>query len=161
MRCISSIAISQAETSTRARAVGVALGLQVPDDSAASARKRGKAPETEAYLCTGLDAFVTLEPSPMCAMALLHSRVGRVFYGASDATAGVLGSNGMLHEEKSINHRYRVYRRVLEAECLALLFENPSDAIMAAAADAVKDPDHFDYDRNTKTDPQNKRARLY
>ena len=57
----------------------------------------------------------------MCAMALLHSRVGRVFYGASDPRAGVLGSNGMLHEEKTINHRYRVFRRVLEAECQDLL----------------------------------------
>ena len=62
-----------------------------------------------AYLCTGLDVYVTLEPSPMDAMALLHSRVTRVFYNTPDPISGVLGSNGMLHEAKTINHRYKVY----------------------------------------------------
>jgi tRNA(Arg) A34 adenosine deaminase TadA len=62
-----------------------------------------------AYLCTGLDVYVTVEPSPMDAMALLHSRVKRVFYHSPDSVSGVLGSKGMLHEKKTINHRYTVY----------------------------------------------------
>lgn len=58
----------------------------------------------------------------MCAMGLLHSCVGRVFYGTSDEKAGVLGSGGrVLHEEKTINHRFQVFRRILEKECTALL----------------------------------------
>ena len=42
-------------------------------------------------------------------MALLHSRVNRVFYHCPDSVSGVLGSKGMLHEKKTINHRYKVY----------------------------------------------------
>ena len=42
-------------------------------------------------------------------MALLHSRVARVFYNVPDRISGVLGSQGMLHEAKTINHRYVVY----------------------------------------------------
>ena len=72
------------------------------------ALKKQKTVESE-YLCTGLDVYVTVEPSPMDAMALLHSRVARVFYHAHDHISGVLGSNGMLHEAKTINHRYKVY----------------------------------------------------
>ena len=151
MRCISSVAAAQALTSTRAKAVGAALGLPLPDGSA---RQHDPAPASEAYLCTGLDAFVTLEPSPMCAMALLHSRVGRVFYGASDTEAGVLGSNGMLHEEKTINHRYRVFRCVLEAECQALCSEGPACAGLAAAAGGGG------VGNTNTTDPRTKRARL-
>ena len=45
----------------------------------------------------------------MDAMALLHSRVARVFYNVPDLISGVLGSQGMLHEAKTINHRYVVY----------------------------------------------------
>ena len=45
----------------------------------------------------------------MDAMALLHSRVARVFYNVPDLISGVLGSKAMLHEAKTINHRYVVY----------------------------------------------------
>jgi tRNA(Arg) A34 adenosine deaminase TadA len=64
----------------------------------------------ETYLCTGFDAFVTHEPCAMCAMALLHSRVRRVFWDVPDPKRGALGSVVRLHALPNINHRYRVFR---------------------------------------------------
>ena len=62
----------------------------------------------------GCDLWVTLEPCAMCAMALLHSRVRRVFYGRRDPGAGALESRHRLHGRKGINHRYEVW--LAEAE---------------------------------------------
>ena len=45
-----------------------------------------------AYLCTGLDLYITREPCIMCSMALVHARIRRVFYGAASGTFGGLGS---------------------------------------------------------------------
>ncbi len=64
------------------------------------------------YLCTGYDAFLAHEPNAFTAMAMLHSRVGRVFYMDDDPKCGVLGNGKsvQLHTLKGINHRYRVYK---------------------------------------------------
>eukprot|EP00501_MAST-03F_sp_TOSAG23-6_P000042 GSMAST32.ASY1.ANO1.43.1 assembled CDS len=62
------------------------------------------------YLCTGFDAYLTREPCTMCAMALVHSRVKRVFYGTSNLSAGGLGSCYSLHEISELNHHFQVYK---------------------------------------------------
>lgn len=62
------------------------------------------------YLCTGFDAYLTHEPCTMCAMALVHSRVKRVFYGTSNLSAGGLGSCYSLHEISELNHHFQVYK---------------------------------------------------
>ena len=64
--------------------------------------------------------YVTLEPCPMCAGAILHARVGTVCYGARDEKAGACGSVLDLFAER-FNHRPRVYGGVLKEECAALL----------------------------------------
>nr|XP_054758649.1 probable inactive tRNA-specific adenosine deaminase-like protein 3 [Lytechinus pictus] len=60
------------------------------------------------YLCTGFDLYVTQEPCIMCAMALVHSRIRRVFYTNSHPD-GALGSMYKLHTETSLNHRYQAF----------------------------------------------------
>lgn len=46
----------------------------------------------------------------MCAMALVHFRVGRVFYGKRTPLSGVYESCWRIQEEKSLNHHYKVFR---------------------------------------------------
>ncbi|KAL8619697.1 hypothetical protein ACOMHN_025783 [Nucella lapillus] len=65
--------------------------------------------KTGPYLCTGYHAYMAVEPCPMCSMALLHSRVSRVFYSASQAD-GALGSRYKLHTIPSLNHHFEVFR---------------------------------------------------
>ena len=68
------------------------------------------------------DLYVTLEPCPMCAGAIINSRIRRVIYGASDPKAGSCGSLSNLFE-MPYNHKPEVTRGVLEEECSSLLSE--------------------------------------
>ncbi|XP_053995488.1 probable inactive tRNA-specific adenosine deaminase-like protein 3 [Hylaeus anthracinus] len=75
------------------------------------------------YLCTGYWTFLLKEPCPLCAMALVHSRVARIFYGVPNQITGVLGSRTVLHAVPGLNHRYQVWGGVLEQECRLVLQE--------------------------------------
>ena len=66
--------------------------------------------------------YVTLEPCPMCAGAILNARVGTVVYGASDSTFGACGGVMNLFEEAFGIHP-RLYGGVLAEECGRLLQE--------------------------------------
>ena len=66
------------------------------------------------------ELFVTLEPCPMCAGAIINSRLRRVVYGAKDEKAGCCGSVTDLFE-LPFNHRPAVESGLLEAECAAQL----------------------------------------
>ncbi|XP_063932441.1 probable inactive tRNA-specific adenosine deaminase-like protein 3 isoform X1 [Zophobas morio] len=70
----------------------------------------------EAYIATGLDVYVTREPCVMCAMALLHSRVRRVFFGLRTANGG-FSSRLRLHQQPKLNHRFSVYEKLLYNDC--------------------------------------------
>jgi tRNA(adenine34) deaminase len=66
------------------------------------------------------ELYVTLEPCPMCAGAIINARIPRVFFGAYDKKAGSCGSVVNLFS-LPYNHRPQVTGGVLEAECSALL----------------------------------------
>ena len=62
------------------------------------------------YLCSGLDLYLEEEPDLMSSMALVHSRIRRVFFRDPAPSEGALYSHYKLHTLRALNHRFRVFR---------------------------------------------------
>ena len=74
------------------------------------------------YRLPGTTLYVTLEPCPMCAGAIVHARVARVVFGAADPRTGAAGSVfDLLPSDSRFNHRTRVQGGVLADVCAVLL----------------------------------------
>jgi tRNA(adenine34) deaminase len=69
----------------------------------------------------GCTLYVTLEPCPMCAGAIVQSRVERVVYGVSDPKAGCAGTLMNLLQEERFNHQVEVTSGILAEECSMIL----------------------------------------
>ncbi len=69
----------------------------------------------------GCDLYVTLEPCPMCAGAIIQSHILNLYFGARDVKAGACGSVTDLFLPGLFNHDTGVFGGVLEEECSALL----------------------------------------
>jgi len=67
------------------------------------------------------DLYVTKEPCPMCAGALVHTRVRRVIFGCADPAAGAAGSVINLLQMPTLNHRCDIAAGVLQDECAEIL----------------------------------------
>lgn len=72
---------------------------------------------------SGATLFVTVEPCPMCAGALVLARIERLVFGAPDPKAGAAGSVMDLVRHPALNHRLEVQGGVLQDECARLLQE--------------------------------------
>jgi tRNA(adenine34) deaminase len=72
---------------------------------------------------SGCTLYVTLEPCPMCAGALVNARIDRLVYGAADPKAGAVGTLFDLSADPRLNHRFEVSSGVLEEECSQVLKE--------------------------------------
>jgi len=70
---------------------------------------------------TDCTLYVTKEPCPMCAGAIVHVRFARVVFGASDAKGGAAGSALNLLQFPGLNHRCEITAGVLGEDCAALL----------------------------------------
>jgi tRNA(adenine34) deaminase len=70
---------------------------------------------------TGCTMYATLEPCPMCAGALIASRIDRLVFGAADPKAGFCGSLGNLVQDPRLNHRLEVSSGVMSEASAALL----------------------------------------
>jgi tRNA(adenine34) deaminase len=82
---------------------------------------RGASAIADNYRLEGCTLYVTLEPCAMCAGAILHARLGRIVYGASDPKAGASGSVVNLFKLPRLNHQTEVTAGVLAQECAAEL----------------------------------------
>lgn len=70
---------------------------------------------------TGCTLYVTLEPCPMCAGALVWSKIDRVIFGASDSRAGSCGTVLNISSLPGLNHKPEIIQGILEQDCSFLL----------------------------------------
>lgn len=78
---------------------------------------RDAALRTGNYRLTGCELFVTLEPCAMCAGAIMHARIQRLVFGASDPKTGACGSVTDLLSLALINHHTEVISGLLSEDC--------------------------------------------
>lgn len=93
------------------------IGAHDPTAHAEVAALRDAAVHLGNYRLGGCTLYVTLEPCMMCVGAMIHARVARVVYGASDPKTGACGSVVDLFAETRLNHHATVQGGVLSAEC--------------------------------------------
>lgn len=69
------------------------------------------------YRLTGADLYVTIEPCSMCAGAIVHARIQRLFYGAAEPKAGVVHSQAEFFSQPWVNHSVDCISGVLADSC--------------------------------------------
>lgn len=82
---------------------------------------RAAALKLKNYRLLNCDLYVTLEPCAMCAGAMIHSRIKRLVYGASDPKAGAAGSVLSVLNHAKLNHQIAIASGSLADECGAIL----------------------------------------
>ena len=97
------------------------IGQHDPSAHAEIAALRAGAQTLANYRMPGCTLYVTLEPCAMCAGAMMHARLARVVFGASDPKTGACGSIVNLFAEERLNHHTAVTGGVLSDECSSML----------------------------------------
>ncbi len=97
------------------------IGSHDPTHHAEIAALRAGADALGNYRLPGCTLYVTLEPCVMCAGAMMHARLARVVYGASDPKTGACGSVVNLFAEDRLNHHAEITGGVLASECGTML----------------------------------------
>ncbi len=82
---------------------------------------RAAATHLNDYRLTGCDLWVTLEPCPMCAGAISHARIARLYYAVGDPKGGAIEQGPRLFAQPQCLHRPDVYGGLAEAEASTLL----------------------------------------
>lgn len=77
----------------------------------------------ENYRLPGSTLYITLEPCPMCAGAIIHARIGRVVYGASDAKTGAVESVYQMLSDIRLNHQPEITGGIMAERCSFMLRE--------------------------------------
>ncbi|MDR2549225.1 MAG: nucleoside deaminase [Desulfobulbus sp.] len=75
------------------------------------------------YRLPGVTVYVTLEPCPMCAALLVHARIGRLVFGATDPKGGGVVSKYRIGADGLLNHQFSITAGVCAEECGRLLQE--------------------------------------
>ncbi len=97
------------------------IGSADPTSHAEIEALRAGARQLGNYRLGGSTLYVTMEPCPMCAGAMIHARVGRLVYGAPDLRAGAAGTVIDVLGGPAANHRVEVTGGILADECRELL----------------------------------------
>lgn len=69
----------------------------------------------------GCDLYVTLEPCAMCAGAISHARIRRLYFGASDPKSGAVVNGAKIYEHAQTHHKPEIYEGICAPEAAALL----------------------------------------
>lgn len=104
-----------------ARAFNKPISTHDPSAHAEMLALREASLTEENYRLPGTTLYVTLEPCVMCSGAMLHARVDRIVYGASDPKTGAAGSVLNVFASKQINHQTTVEGGIMAEECGQLL----------------------------------------
>ena len=97
------------------------IALHDPTAHAEISALRSAAQHLANYRLPGCELFVTLEPCAMCAMAMLHARLDRVVFAASDPKTGAAGSVLNLFDYTTLNHQTQIVGGVMADQASALL----------------------------------------
>lgn len=97
------------------------IGRLDPSAHAEMVAVRAAAQALGNYRLSGATLYVTVEPCTMCAGLLVHSRIERLVYGATEPKSGAVRSNLQLFDAGPYNHRLDVRGGVLETECAELM----------------------------------------
>lgn len=97
------------------------IGTHDPSAHAEMVALRAAGAALGTYRLLDTTLYVTLEPCPMCAGAMVHARVKRVVYGATDPRAGACGTVFNITQHPALNHRLECTGSVLADECGTLL----------------------------------------
>ncbi len=84
---------------------------------------RKAAAKLGSYRLDGTTLYCTLEPCPMCAGALVHSRIARLVFGARDLRFGGVRSKFQIADSGLLNHSVEISEGILGAECTEILVE--------------------------------------
>jgi tRNA(adenine34) deaminase len=99
------------------------IGTRDPTAHAEIVAMRQAAQALGSYRLLDTTLYVTLEPCAMCAGAMVHARIRRVVYGATDPRAGAAGSAFNIIQSPELNHRLLCTPGVMATECATLLRE--------------------------------------
>ncbi|MEW6998326.1 tRNA adenosine(34) deaminase TadA [Colwelliaceae bacterium BS250] len=97
------------------------IQLHDPSAHAEMIAVRAAGDQVENYRMLDCTLYVTLEPCPMCAGLLVHSRIKRLVYGAADLKTGSAGSVFNLVANEKLNHQVAITSDILGAECSTML----------------------------------------
>ncbi|WP_395408201.1 tRNA adenosine(34) deaminase TadA [Pseudoduganella sp. UC29_106] len=97
------------------------IGSHDPTAHAEIVALRAAAEAVGNYRLPGCELYVTLEPCVMCSGAMMHARLSRIVYGASDPKTGACGSVVNMFEQEKLNHHAEVEGGVLAEDCGNLL----------------------------------------
>ena len=106
-----------------ARGRNCSIGDNDPTAHAEIIALRNAASYLKNYRLPNLELYVTLEPCAMCFSAMIHARVSRLVYGASDTKSGVCGGVVDFSQMTMFNHQITVAGGVLADECSRLLID--------------------------------------
>jgi len=104
-----------------ARGYNQPIGRHDPTAHAEIVALRAAAEALGNYRLPGCELYVTLEPCVMCSGAMMHARLAKVVYGATDPKTGACGSVVNLFEQEQLNHHTAIAGGVMAEECGAML----------------------------------------